>query len=135
MGFSGGGGGGGGNGIIVGTFGASRRTPLMSLAHCHKNQAATAPSSRPAPHFNGRNGGLFFAGDGVIGICAVITQPWLGLPVTNPTWDSSSRRNRSSTSMTFWYCTIASPRTITGKSGFSAFSIRRRSSSSPRVTG
>src|SRR5450830_1098806 len=135
LGFSGGGGGGGGNGIMVGTFGASRRTPLMSLAHCQRNQAATAPSNRPAPHFSARNGGLFFTGNGGIGICAVMTQPWLGLPVTSPTWDSSSRRSKSSTSITFWYCTAASPRTITGKSGFSAFSMRRRSSSSPRVTG
>ena len=57
----------------------------MSLAHCHKHQAATAPSNRPAPHFNGRNGGFFFTDKGAIGICAVMVQPWLGLPVTNPT--------------------------------------------------
>lgn len=58
-----------------------------------------------------------------------------GLPVTRPTCSSSMRRSKSSTSTTLAYCTAASPRTITGKSGDSAFSVRSRCSSSGSVTG
>ena len=61
--------------------------------------------------------------------------PHFCLPVTRPIWFSSMRRSRSSTSTTLAYCTLASPRTITGKSGDRAFSVRRRSSSSGSVTG
>ncbi|MOA58001.1 hypothetical protein D3C78_1823000 [compost metagenome] len=52
--------------MIVGTFGASRRMPLMSLAHCHRNHAATPAISNPAPHFTKRTGD-FLTGDGLMG--------------------------------------------------------------------
>src|ERR1700761_6818829 len=56
-------------------------------------------------------------------------------PVTRPTCDRSRRRSRSRMSTTFWYCTLESPLTITGKSGEIAFCVRTRCSNSPRVTG